>query len=231
MQGSKAYLLTEFGVISKRNGHSRLKTFIDLLEASGCEPKYSREIPCAQVLREVDMVFVDCELMSHEQLREHQIFHYKGAVKIIFFNAPNDLELEVDILKCGATGFFYRDDKLDVILKGINCCRNGQRWFRRAALESLIGRLLYNENTRKVPMLGLEDDVSEAGLTKRERTIVSLVGKGAQNQEIADTLHISVNTVKTHIYSIFRKTNCRNRVELMTWSIYSNDQESRVEYQ
>ncbi|HAU92054.1 MAG TPA: hypothetical protein DCW59_06830, partial [Alteromonas sp.] len=44
------------------------------------------------------------------------------------------------------------------------------------------------------------------------------VSKGAQNQEIADTLHISVNTVKTHIYSIFRKTNSRNRVELVAWS-------------
>jgi DNA-binding CsgD family transcriptional regulator len=56
-------------------------------------------------------------------------------------------------------------------------------------------------------------------LTKREKTIVSLVSSGAKNQEIADELHISPNTVKTHIYSIFRKTSSRNRIELIAWSM------------
>jgi DNA-binding CsgD family transcriptional regulator len=49
--------------------------------------------------------------------------------------------------------------------------------------------------------------------------IVVLIGQGAQNKEIADQLHISVNTVKTHVYSIYRKTSCRNRVELIKWSM------------
>ena len=62
---------------------------------------------------------------------------------------------------------------------------------------------------------------TEAGLprlTRREQTIVRLVSSGAQNKEIAEQLHISPNTVKTHIYSLFRKTSSRNRIELITWS-------------
>ena len=58
-------------------------------------------------------------------------------------------------------------------------------------------------------------------MTKRENTIIDLVTKGSKNHEIADQLNISTNTVKTHIYSIFRKTNSRNRIELITWSLQS----------
>jgi DNA-binding NarL/FixJ family response regulator len=55
-------------------------------------------------------------------------------------------------------------------------------------------------------------------LTNRERTIIQLVSSGARNKEIAQRLCISEHTVKAHISSIFRKTESRNRVELLRWA-------------
>jgi len=52
------------------------------------------------------------------------------------------------------------------------------------------------------------------GITEREKEIISLLLKGFNNREISDKLFISLNTVKTHIYSIYQKTNVNNRLEL-----------------
>lgn len=52
------------------------------------------------------------------------------------------------------------------------------------------------------------------GITNREKEIIQLVMTGCTNKQIGDKLFISLSTVKTHIYSIFRKMNVRSRVQL-----------------
>lgn len=52
------------------------------------------------------------------------------------------------------------------------------------------------------------------GISEREQEIITLLLKGLNNQQICEKLFISLNTVKTHVYSIYKKTNVRNRMEL-----------------
>jgi len=52
------------------------------------------------------------------------------------------------------------------------------------------------------------------GITSREREVISLIQAGKSNQEIADSLFISVATVKDHNHNMFRKSGVRNRLEL-----------------
>lgn len=59
-----------------------------------------------------------------------------------------------------------------------------------------------------------DSPVSLNSLTAREREIASLVCRGKTNKEISKELYISLQTVKDHIYHIFKKTGVRNRVEL-----------------
>jgi len=60
----------------------------------------------------------------------------------------------------------------------------------------------------------LEDLYQKYGISKRERQIITEICRGKTNQEIADDLFISLQTVKDHTYNIFRKVNVRNRVQL-----------------
>lgn len=65
-----------------------------------------------------------------------------------------------------------------------------------------------------------EGEVSSAfrsafGITQRESEVVSLISQGLSNQEIADRLHVSLATVRTHIYNVFQKTGAGSRVDLL----------------
>lgn len=66
----------------------------------------------------------------------------------------------------------------------------------------------------------LEDLYQKFGISKRERQIITEICRGKTNQEIADELFISLQTVKDHTYNIFKKVNVRNRVQLA--KVFSN---------
>lgn len=54
--------------------------------------------------------------------------------------------------------------------------------------------------------------------TTREEEILLTVARDRTNSEIADELHISVSTVKTHLAALMRKLHARNRVEVTIWA-------------
>ncbi|OHD56360.1 MAG: hypothetical protein A2Y33_12190 [Spirochaetes bacterium GWF1_51_8] len=59
------------------------------------------------------------------------------------------------------------------------------------------------------------DTTDEKAVSQRESEIMRLIAAGKSNKEICQTLYISLPTVKTHIYNIYRKLSVRNRVELI----------------
>jgi DNA-binding CsgD family transcriptional regulator len=71
------------------------------------------------------------------------------------------------------------------------------------------------------PSAFIEDgQVSEAfrsafGITGREAEVIALVSEGLSNQEIADRLHVSLATARTHLYNVFQKTGAGSRVDLL----------------
>ncbi len=75
-----------------------------------------------------------------------------------------------------------------------------------------FGKILTEDHTTKAPA---EDFASEHKLTPREKEIMEFIYKGYNNAEIADELYISHNTVKHHIYNLFKKLKVRNRVEMI----------------
>jgi ATP/maltotriose-dependent transcriptional regulator MalT len=70
---------------------------------------------------------------------------------------------------------------------------------------------------RRVASLGTERRVDDrSGLTRRERQIVGLIGRGLSNKEIAGALRIEVPTVKNHVHNILEKLHVHRRAEAVT---------------
>ncbi len=95
--------------------------------------------------------------------------------------------------------------------------RAGQRISCQVQLLNRAGKpplfLVYLEP--QTSFLFASERIRRAGLSSREMDIVFALSEGLTNQEIADTLHISVYTVQTHLQSIYSKLGVRNRTGLI----------------
>lgn len=82
-----------------------------------------------------------------------------------------------------------------------------------------------DKSTVKTLLSGINalDKNKISGLSDQEHKIVSLIGQGLRNKEIAAKLTISESTVKTHLNRIFRKLNISGRAHLITFAIKNKD--------
>jgi DNA-binding NarL/FixJ family response regulator len=217
------FILTRQVTERGQTRHTSIMHFLDLIDACGFDVKLGRTLPELDELTFYKLIFIDVNICPFDELFQSELLASLYKNRIVLIGIKNDdveienTKYETTALKMGARGAFYENDKLENIVKGIQQIKNGKFWFKRDIVESVLQDLLVDLPYNKTKeIISLQSNIV---LTKREYMIMVLIGQGAQNKEIADQLHISVNTVKTHVYSIFRKTNCRNRVELIQWSM------------
>ncbi|MET9656835.1 response regulator transcription factor [Streptomyces sp. NPDC006510] len=116
-----------------------------------------------------------------------------------------------DGLRAGASGFLVKDALPEELLSGIRAVAGGDA----VVAPSLTRRLLdaYVQHLPTVPGGPATPDARIASLTEREREILTVIGQGWSNTEIAERLHLAESTVKTHVTRILAKTGSRDRVQ------------------
>ncbi|CAH9065710.1 CsgBAC operon transcriptional regulatory protein [Pseudoalteromonas holothuriae] len=185
-----------------------------LLKTQGLEVTTSTEIE--EVPEGTRILFIETAPKEAWVTLKEQLSRLKVNCDIVLFNLDENPELANRALLSGIRGVFYTTDNADVLMKGIRLLMENQLWYRRDIMCNALNRMLqFNKDAlHKLT----EGDIEPVKLTKREKAIISLMSKGAKNKEIAEDLNISPHTVKTHLYSAFRKTKCRNRIELLSWA-------------
>ena len=128
---------------------------------------------------------------------------------VALYNVAPGLGMEKKALRKGIRGFFYRQDPPELLLKGVSALFNEELWVSR---EIMTKTILEN---RDKDIITRKDQTT---LTPREIEILSFIAAGAKNEHIAEELFISPNTVKTHIYNIFKKINVPNRLQAALWA-------------
>lgn len=116
-----------------------------------------------------------------------------------------------DGLRAGASGFLIKDALPEELLSGIRAVASGDA----VVAPSLTRRLLdaYVQHLPTTPGGPATPDARIAKLTDREREILTVIGQGWTNTEIAERFHVAESTVKTHVSRILAKTGARDRVQ------------------
>ena len=185
-----------------------------LLKTQGFEVSVGTEV--SSVPEDTQFLFIETVEHNAWNLLREQMINLNVKCDIVLFNLNENPELANRALLSGIRGVFYTSDDADVIMKGIRLLMENQLWYRRETMCNVLNRML--QSNKDLLHRLTQGDIEPIKLTKREKAIISLMSKGAKNKEIAADLSISPHTVKTHLYSAFRKTKCRNRIELLSWA-------------
>jgi DNA-binding NarL/FixJ family response regulator len=131
-----------------------------------------------------------------------------GAARVIVLTTFNDDDYVYGALRAGASGFLVKDMALDDILGAIRVVAAGD-----ALIAPSVTRRLIEEFARRPAPAPPSRKVD--GVTAREREVLTLIGRGMSNTEIAADLIISVATVKAYVTRLLAKLDARDRVQLV----------------
>jgi DNA-binding NarL/FixJ family response regulator len=114
-------------------------------------------------------------------------------------------------LKAGARGFLLKDCGPDLLAQAVHAAASGDALIAPSITVRLLAA--FAETEADTP-----PDQPLSPLTEREEEVLVTVARGRTNAEIAQDLHISLSTVKTHLASLMQKIGARNRVEIAIWA-------------
>jgi DNA-binding NarL/FixJ family response regulator len=119
-------------------------------------------------------------------------------------------EYVFDALAAGAGGFLLKEGAPQEIIEAVRVVARGDMMLSPGTTRKLVGHFVAaRANPRRVRAQTLL-----AGLSEREREVVTAVAQGKSNAEIGGELYLSEATVKTHITRTFAKLDVTNRVQL-----------------
>ncbi|MDX3453208.1 response regulator transcription factor [Streptomyces sp. ME02-8801-2C] len=136
------------------------------------------------------------------------------GTRIVVLTTFDDDDHVYGALRAGASGFLVKDMALDDILAAIRIVAAGDALIAPSVTRRLIQDFVANPQ-QYVQQKEQKDQGGLKVITDREREVLTLVGRGLSNTEIAAELCISVATAKTYITRLLAKLDARDRVQLV----------------
>lgn len=165
-------------------------------------------------LRFLDDVKADILIFDFDHNRELILSYIKSLNKpyeILLFTQSIDHDTLTSVIKMGVNGILTKDIGISQLEESISSLLRGKAYIHPKLTDSLVTS--YRKHLFSKPKQKTDD------ITIREKEIITFIGRGYTDKEIADQLNISYKTVRNHIYNIQKKTNVRNRVQLVVLAL------------
>ncbi|MGW5342253.1 response regulator [Streptomyces sp. HUAS TT3] len=129
-----------------------------------------------------------------------------GGARVLILTTFDEDDHVYGALRAGASGFAVKDMALDDILAAVRVVAAGDSLLAPGVTRRLIADFAAAPAPapERVPVV-----------TEREQEVLTLVGRGLSNSEIAETLFISIATAKSHVARLLTKLDARDRVQLV----------------
>lgn len=195
-----------------RAGFRALLESVDDIEVIGEAVDGAQAVSLAASTR-ADVVLMDIRMPGVDGLeatRRIAANEYLAGVKILILTTFEADEYVYQALRAGASGFLVKDTHPAELLQAVRVVARGD-----ALLSPSITRRLIADIAAR-PAAGTAANTSRVDrLTAREREVLTMVGSGLSNDEIAAKLYLSPLTAKTHVSRIITKLAARDRAQLV----------------
>jgi DNA-binding NarL/FixJ family response regulator len=176
------------------------------------EARDGREVLALARSTRADVVLMDIRMPELDGLGATRLITADedlAGVRVLILTTFEIDEYVFEALRSGASGFLGKSAEPQELLNAIRVVHRGDALLSPAATRSLIARYLSRPQVLQQAPPALD------GLTTREREVLSLVGAGLSNEDIAGHLVVSPHTVKTHVNRAMTKLGAHDRAQLV----------------
>jgi two-component system NarL family response regulator len=129
--------------------------------------------------------------------------------RVIMLSTASTPERIVTAIRAGAAAWVRKDESIDHLLRVIRGVVRGEAWLPPTELYPVLRLLIEDQDDRR------DSDDLYAALTPRERDVLFQLVEGVGRKEVAERLHLSANTVRTHLQSLMSKLGVHSTLELV----------------
>jgi DNA-binding NarL/FixJ family response regulator len=156
-----------------------------------------------------DLILMDISMPEMDGIEAtKKAIEKQPGLKILTLSSFGDEQYYFNMVEAGAKGFVLKNTSLSELEKAIKVIANGGSWFSSELLQKVI------LNISNKPKKDLPVDLSE-----REMEILKLICENFTNEQIAEKISLSYDTVKWHRANILSKTGCNNAIGLLLFAL------------
>ncbi len=162
-----------------------------------------------------DVIVLDLDLGEENAIESiPTLLSAAPAARILILTGVRDSEAHREAVRRGAMGLVLKERAAETLLQAIAKVGAGEVWLEPTMIARVLGEL-----TRPQPAQHTSPEAAKiATLTEREREVITLVGNGLRNKQIAERLYISEATVRHHLTAVFAKLGVTDRFELALYA-------------
>jgi DNA-binding NarL/FixJ family response regulator len=167
---------------------------------------------------EPDIVLMDLHMPNCDGVEAtRRITRDRPGVRVVVLTAYSDDDSVFAALRAGARGFLTKNADTSEIFRAVSAVCAGDAGLDPSVQRRLVEAIASGARVG-VPGMVERGNTASDGLTEREIEVLTEIGAGLSNAEIAGKLRISAATVKTHINHLLAKTGTRDRAQLVAYA-------------
>ncbi len=173
-----------------------------------------------------DVVLLDLGLRNQSSLQLVRAVKKDAlATKVVAMDLIPAQADVIEFVKAGVSGFIIKDATTQDFLQTIRSIARGETILPPIMAGTLFSQIIEQALNGNKTSVILESVL----LTKREREVVDLIAEGQSNKEIAQQLHLSTYTVKSHVHNVLEKLALRTRLQIASYAHDSDGRKNAVD--
>src|SRR5215472_2674314 len=155
---------------------------------------------CLILGRHADVMLLDGDLAERAAIRLcEELCGRDDPPRVVVLSHTSEADRIVDAVRAGAAAWVCKRQSLEHLLQVIRGVAKGETWLPPAEAGQVLRMLMREQEQRQ------DNDRLLAALTPREREVLTCLAEGVGRREVADRLHLSANTVRTHLQNLMAK--------------------------